>query len=107
MTLRITQLLLIILCLSIPYVTAQEPKKEETKKDESKKDDGEWIQLFNGKNLDGWTPKIRYHELGENWNDTFRVEDGLLKVSYDKYDKFNETFGHLYYNEPFSHYILR
>src|SRR5438132_1414332 len=77
---------------------------QETKKPEPK-DDGEWIQLFNGKNLDGWTPKIRYHELGENWNDTFRVEDGLLKVSYDKYDKFNESFGHLFYKEAFSHYV--
>lgn len=88
-------------------VVAQETKKTETPKADPKTDDGEWIQLFNGKNLDGWTPKIRYHALGENWNDTFRVEDGLLKVSYDKYDKFNETFGHLFYKEPFSNYILR
>ncbi|MCI0356906.1 MAG: DUF1080 domain-containing protein, partial [Planctomycetaceae bacterium] len=47
------------------------------------KPDGEWIQLFNGKNLDGWTPKIRYCELGDNYGDTFRVENGLLKVAYD------------------------
>jgi hypothetical protein len=86
--------------------TANLSSAQEAKKAESK-EDGEWIQLFNGKNLDGWIPKIRYHEAGENWNDTFRVEDGVLKVSYDKYDKFNETFGHLYYKEPFSHYILR
>ena len=45
----------------------------------------EWIQLFNGKDLTGWTPKIRYHDLGDNFGDTFRVEDGLLKVSYDQY----------------------
>jgi hypothetical protein len=69
--------------------------------------DGEWIQLFNGKNLDGWTPKIRYCELGDNYGDTFRVEDGLLKVSYDKYDKFGKRFGHLFYKEPFSNYVLR
>lgn len=67
----------------------------------------EWIQLFNGKDLTGWTPKIRYHEAGDNWKNTFRVEDGLLKVSYDGYDKFNETFGHLFYNEKFSNYRLR
>lgn len=66
-----------------------------------------WIQLFNGKNLDGWTPKIRYHELGDNFGDTFRVEDGLLKVSYDKYDSFGEKFGHLFYKDKFSHYRLR
>jgi 3-keto-disaccharide hydrolase len=71
------------------------------------KPDGDWIQLFNGKNLDGWTPKIRYYELGDNFGDTFRVEDGLLKVSYDKYDRFGDRFGHLFYKEPFSNYILR
>lgn len=68
-----------------------------------------WISLFNGKDLDGWTPKIRYHELGENYGDTFRVEDGLLKVRYDadKYPEFGEKFGHLFYDKPFSHYVLR
>jgi hypothetical protein len=69
--------------------------------------DPEWIPLFNGKDLTGWTPKIRGHKLGENWNDTFRVENGVLKVSYDKYEKFDERFGHLFYKEPFSHYVLR
>ena len=73
------------------------------------KPDGEWIQLFNGKNLDGWTPKIRYCELGDNYGNTFRVEDGVLKVVYDKnkYEKFGERFGHLFYKEPFSNYLLR
>jgi hypothetical protein len=71
------------------------------------KPDGEWIELFNGKNLDGWTPKIRSCELGDNYGNTFRVEDGVLKVAYDKYDKFGERFGHLFYKEPFSNYILR
>lgn len=67
-----------------------------------------WVSLFNGKNLDGWTPKIRYHEPGENWNDTFRVEDGVMKVSYDQYGgKFNETFGHIFYKHPYSRYKLR
>jgi hypothetical protein len=66
-----------------------------------------WVQLFNGKNLDGWTPKIRYHELGDNFGDTFRVEDGMLKVAYDKYDQFGEKFGHLFYKEKFGNYRLR
>ncbi|MDG2223010.1 MAG: DUF1080 domain-containing protein [Rubripirellula sp.] len=70
-------------------------------------EEGKWIQLFNGKNLDGWTPKIRYHELGENFANTFRVEDGLLKVGYDGYSEFNETFGHLFYKDDFSHYRIR
>jgi hypothetical protein len=68
---------------------------------------GQWIPLFNGKNLDGWTPKIRYHELGVNHGETFRVEDGLLKVGYQGYDRFNETFGHLFYRDKYSHYRIR
>ena len=72
-------------------------------------DSGKWIQLFNGKNLDGWTPKIRYSECGENYGNTFRVEDGLMKVRYDGggYDEFGERFGHLFYKDSFSHYIIR
>ncbi|HEU5080938.1 MAG TPA: DUF1080 domain-containing protein [Opitutaceae bacterium] len=69
--------------------------------------DHEWHSLFNGKNLDGWTVKIAGHPLGENYADTFRVEDGIIKVHYDKYDKFAMQFGHLYSNIPYSHYILR
>lgn len=67
----------------------------------------DWIPLFNGKDLEGWTPKIRHFELGENYGNTFRVEDGLIKVRYDQYEKFDERFGHLFYREPFSHYRLR
>jgi Domain of Unknown Function (DUF1080) len=66
-----------------------------------------WIQLFNGKDLDGWKPKIKGYDLGDNFGDTFRVEDGILKVSYDKYSKFDSKFGHLFYKTPFSHYRLR
>jgi len=70
-------------------------------------DKGEWISLFNGKNLDGWTPKIKGYELGENFGNTFRVENGVLKVSYEKYEKFNDRFGHLFFKEKFAHYKLR
>lgn len=66
-----------------------------------------WINLFNGKDLDGWTPKIRGYAAGENYGDTFRVENGVLKVSYDKYTKFDGKFGHLFYKTPFSNYRLR
>ena len=68
---------------------------------------GRWIPLFNGKNLDGWTIKIAGHPLGENYADTYRVEDGMIKVYYDKYEKFDKRFGHLYSNVAYSHYILR
>ena len=69
-------------------------------------DPKDWIQLFNGKNLDGWTPKTTGHALGENFGDTFRVEDGVLKVSYDRYKEFDRKFGHLFYRDKFSHYII-
>ena len=67
----------------------------------------EWIPLFNGKDLTGWTPKIKGYPAGENFGNTFRVEDGVLKVSYDKYDKFAGKFGHLFYKDKFSNYRLR
>ncbi|MFH5886136.1 DUF1080 domain-containing protein [Halalkalibaculum sp. DA3122] len=69
--------------------------------------DGEWIQLFNGKNLDGWTPKFTGSEAGVNYNNTFRVEDGILTVSYDNWDSFDGEFGHLFYEKSFSNYRLR
>jgi hypothetical protein len=69
--------------------------------------EGEWVPLFNGKDLDGWTPKIRYRELGDDPARTFRVEDGVIKVAYDGYDEFGEAFGHLFYKTPYSHYRLR
>ncbi|MBI2929165.1 MAG: DUF1080 domain-containing protein [Verrucomicrobia bacterium] len=68
---------------------------------------GKWIQLFNGRNLDGWTPKIRGFDLGDNHANTFRVEDGLLKVAYDRYATFDGKFGHIFYREKFSDYVVR
>lgn len=67
----------------------------------------QWIQLFNGRDLEGWTPKIVGYAAGENFGNTFRVRDGVLCVSYDQYDAFDGRFGHLFYKEPFSHYRLR
>jgi len=66
----------------------------------------DWIQLFNGKNLDGWTVKIAKHKLNENFGNTFRVENGLLKVSYDHYDTLDGQFGHLFYKDKFSYYLV-
>ena len=67
----------------------------------------EWISLFNGKNLDGWTPKIKGQKMGVNLHNTFRVEDGILKCEYDQYPSFDRQFGHLYSDLAYSHYILR
>jgi hypothetical protein len=67
----------------------------------------DWVSLFNGKDLTGWTPKIRGEKLGEDKRQTFRVEKGVIKVAYDKYDTFDERFGHLFYDKPFSNYVLK
>lgn len=69
-------------------------------------DPKDWIQLFNGKNLDGWIPKITGYQTGENFGNTFRVENGHMKVAYDAYDEFRERFGHIFYKDKFSHYII-
>lgn len=81
-----------------PQAAASDSKTEEA-----------WIQLFNGKDLSGWSPKIRYHDFGDNFADTFQVNDGLLQVRYDAeaYPTFGEKFGHLFYEKSFSHYRLR
>jgi hypothetical protein len=73
----------------------------------SREAEEKWIQLFNGRDLDGWTVKIAGYDAGDNFGDTFRVEDGVLKVAYDRYERFDGRFGHLFYQESFSHYRLR
>jgi Domain of Unknown Function (DUF1080) len=75
----------------------------QTKNDPDKKD---WIRLFNGKDLKDWDIKITGYDLNDNFGNTFRVENGVLKVAYDKYDAFNNRFGHIFYREKFSHYII-
>ncbi|MDA1029019.1 MAG: DUF1080 domain-containing protein [Bacteroidetes bacterium] len=66
----------------------------------------QWIQLFDGVSLNGWTPKIRGYAYGENAFDTFQIRDGAISVSYEGYDTFDERFGHLFYASPFSYYKM-
>ena len=66
-----------------------------------------WVKLFNGKNLDNWQIKISGYPLGENFGNTFRVEDGILSVRYNQYDSFSNKFGAIYYNKKFRNYKLR
>ncbi len=66
----------------------------------------DWIQLFNGKDLNDWIIKIKDHPLNDNYGNTFRVEDSVLKVRYDAYDSFRQQYGHIYYKQPFSYYLL-
>jgi hypothetical protein len=89
------RLILVLAALLAGNATAATPPEQE-----------EWIALFNGRDLNGWTPKITHHDLGENFGNAFRVEDGLLKVRYDRYKTFDGQFGHLFYKTPFSYYRL-
>jgi hypothetical protein len=82
-------------CMTAETADAQQPEN------------GEWRSLFNGQDLSGWTPKIRGHKAGENFGDTFRVVDGVIQVRYDAYDRFDDRFGHLFFEQPFSHYRLK
>ena len=66
-----------------------------------------WVSLFNGKDLSGWKVKIAGHEVNDNYLETFRVEDGMIRVIYDKYNEFKDLYGHLYYEKPFSYYKLK
>ena len=67
----------------------------------------EWISLFNGKDLDGWDIKIAGYPLGEDYLNTFRVQDSMIRVVYDDYETFNNEYGHIYYNTPFSYYKIK
>lgn len=72
----------------------------------SRNEQKEWLQLFNGKDLENWDVKISGHELNDNFGNTFRVDSGKLIVRYDQYDSFRNQFGHLFYKKKFSHYLL-
>jgi Domain of Unknown Function (DUF1080) len=85
----------LLLLLFVPaLVSAADPEKKE------------WVSLFDGKSLTGWVPKITGYDAGVNFGETYRVENGILKVSYDKYDTFGGRFGHLFYKTLFSHYVI-
>lgn len=66
-----------------------------------------WVQLFNGRDLDDWVPKFAGYELGVNLHETFRVENGVLQVRYDRWPAFGGEFGHLFYRRrSFSRYVI-
>lgn len=89
-------LILFFIYFGILPASAQKKSKKE-----------EWIQLFNGKDMTDWQVKIRGYDLNDNFGNTFRVEDGLLKVGYDAYDNFDTRYGHIFYNQAFSYYKFR
>lgn len=97
---KLTQPFFLIIILSM--LSCKSGKITATKTDSNK-----WVQLFNGKNMDNWIPKMAGHSLGENYGNTFRVKDGVLSVRYDQYDHFQNKFGALYFDKKFSNYRLK
>ena len=91
--------LILVFCVSC--ATQKTNQKSKTKENNK-----EWISLFNGKDLSGWTIKIADQEIDYNLNKTFIVEDSMIRIRYDDYDEFNDAFGHMYYKTPFSSYKL-
>ena len=89
-------LIAFVFLLSIGQVFAQASKPVKLK----------WQRLFNGKNMKGWTPKIKDHVLGENFANTFSVDSGMIRVNYQGYDEFKEQYGHLFFKKKFSAYLL-
>lgn len=69
--------------------------------------DSDWISLFNGKDLSGWTVKIRGQEINKDKFNTYYADNGILKVTYDNYHKFDMQFGHIFTNIAYSNYIFR
>ncbi|NLA61632.1 MAG: DUF1080 domain-containing protein [Bacteroidales bacterium] len=78
-------------------------------KKKSNDESSEWLQLLANDNLDDWTVKIKGYEVGNNYGNTFQIENGVLKVRYnnDAYPTFNDRFGHIFYKDTYSHYLLR
>jgi len=105
-SIRLTGAFLIV-CVLFSACTGSKSKEKSTQPEQQKEQSGEWISLFNGKNLDDWRIKFTGSELGENYKNTFRVKDGVLRISYENWDEWNGEFGHIFYKKPFSSYVLR
>lgn len=97
----------LLVCFSLIIQPLKSQTGKNSKIETIKPDSQKWVQIFNGKNLEGWTPKVAGAKVGENVLDVFRVENGVIKVSYEKYEKFNDRFGHLFYKDKLTSYILR
>ncbi|WP_346859470.1 DUF1080 domain-containing protein [uncultured Draconibacterium sp.] len=101
-TLKISILAMVVLISACN----SKPKSQDSSESAAHKSGENWIQLFNGEDLNDWQIKFKGDELGVNYNNTFRVEDGLLSVSYENWDEWNGKFGHIFYKDEFSNYKL-
>ena len=99
-------ILAFILVVSI-FPTGIAQKKEKASTNGNSHQENNWQQLFNGKDLTNWIVKLKGHSLNEDPYNTFRVKNGILQVSYDNYDTFNATYGHLFFKNPYSSYKLK
>lgn len=66
-----------------------------------------WIPMFNGEDLSGWTIKFADQELGHNFRNTFVWENDMLRIKYDEYENFDDAYAHMYYDTPYTHYKMR
>ena len=94
----------LFLLTALAFLSACKESKTDSKADTDTED---WISLFNGKDLNDWDIKIAGYPVGENYLNTFRVEDSMIRVSYDNYETFNNEYGHIYYKTPFSYYKIK
>ena len=95
---------IIIIFLSLSLINC---KKVEVSSVVDSSEKETWVSLFNGVNLDNWNVKIKGHDLGVNWKNTFSVVDSIIRIDYSNYDSFDNSFGHLFYKTPFSNYRLK
>lgn len=66
-----------------------------------------WVSIFDGKTLNGWTPKITGRAVGEDPLHMFVVKDGAIRVSHANYAEFKGEFGHIFWKTPVSAYRVR
>ena len=95
------KLYVIMACVPICFMSCmQEPLVDESKTEE-------WQYLFNGVDLTGWTIKIADQPIAGNFRNTFLVEDSMIRIKYDEYENFDDAYGHMYYEKPYSYYRLQ
>ena len=95
---KLNSIILILTSLFLFACTPDQTTKES--------DSPQWTSLFNGQNLDGWDIRINGFELGENYANTFRVEDSILRIVYDDYDRYDTKYGALYTQKSYTNYRL-
>ena len=103
-------ILVFILAASFMLNAGAQGRAERIKRNsssESYRQKEDWISLFNGKDLSGWDIKIAGYPVNTNLYQTFRIEDGMIRINYDGYSEFSNLFGHMYYEKPFSYYRLK